>query len=234
MKRLAELAEEYEIPVAGRQALARYLELLGRDDTAPTAVRAPDQAVDRHVADSLAGLKVPELAQATTVADLGAGAGAPGVVLAAARPRMHVFLVESSSRKCAFLRRAIEELALANAEVVCERAESWEAGAGACDAVTARALAPLNVVVEYAAPLLRPGGTLIAWKGAPDPAEVRDGDHAAAVLGLSRSIRVATPPFAGADTHSLYVYQRVGSLPNGYPRRPGMARKRPLRASTRG
>ena len=228
--RLDELAWEHGIESEGRAALARYLELLAADDTAPTAIREPARAVELHVADALAGLEAPELARAGVVADLGAGAGVPGLVLAAARPHMYVFLVESSSRKCAFLQRAIEVMGLGNAEVACRRAEGWEAGIGRCDAVVARALASLNVLVEYAAPLLGAGGVLVAWKGAPEAGEEADGDHAAAELGLSASRRVTLPALPGASRRSLYVYLKVGSTPNGYPRRPGMARKRPLRA----
>ena len=146
-------------------------------------MRDPRRAVDAHVADALSGLAVPELAAAGRVADIGAGAGVPGLVLAAARPQLHVTEVESVGRKCAFLERAIAAMGLANADVACARAEAWAAGREACDAVTARALAPLPVLVEYAAPLLRPGGVLVAWKGTPDAAERADGDAAARAAG---------------------------------------------------
>jgi 16S rRNA (guanine527-N7)-methyltransferase len=229
--RLTELCEQHGVRPAGRRALAAYLGLREADPHAPTTVRAPGRAVEAHVADALSGLAVPELDRARSVADLGAGAGAPGLVLAAARPAMRVTAVESQARKCAFLETAIATMGLDNAGVACERAEAWPAGLGACEAVTARALAPLSVLVEYAAPLLADGGALVAWKGAPDRAEVVDGDHAAEVLGLSAARVMTVAPFPGADERSLYVYLKVRSLPNGYPRRPGMARKRPLRAS---
>lgn len=228
--RLDELVRQHGVTVAGAQALRAYLELLAEDEAAPTAVRSPAEAVERHVADSLAGLAVPELDSAATIADLGAGAGAPGLVLAAARPGASVYAVESVGRKCEFLTRAVTRCGLANVEVVCGRAESWPAGLGACDAVTARALAPLPVLVEYAAPLLREGGALVAWKGAPDAREEADGEHAADLLGLSPARRIAVAPFPGAEHHHLYVYLKVRSTPNGYPRPPGMARKRPLHA----
>jgi 16S rRNA (guanine527-N7)-methyltransferase len=98
--------------------------------------------------------------------------------------------------------------------------------------VTARAVAPLAVLVEYAAPLLAVGGVLVAWKAAPEGREERDGDAAAAQLGLGPGRRVRLAPRVRAERRSLYVYLKVRSTPNGYPRRPGMARKRPLRAST--
>lgn len=228
MTRLAELAVEWDVPPQGVDGLRALLSLLETDDTAPTTVRDPARAVDLHVADALSGLAVPELAGAAAVADIGAGAGVPGLVLAAARPAMRVTEVESQGRKCAFMERAIAAMGLPNAEVACARAEEWTGRVGA---VTVRAVAPLPVLVEYAAPLLQDGGALIAWKGAADPVERADGDHAASVLGLSAARVERVQPFPEAEQRHLYVYLKVRSLPNGYPRRPGIARKRPLRAS---
>jgi 16S rRNA (guanine527-N7)-methyltransferase len=230
--RLAALAAAWDIAPEGVAALERLLTALAADETAPTTVRDPARAIDAHVADALTGLAVPELAAAGRVADIGAGAGIPGLVLAAARPGLHVTEVESQARKCAFMEELIATMGLANAAVARARAEEWSAGREACDAVTARAVGPLPLVVEYAAPLLRQGGALVAWKGTPVPPEVADGDHAAEVLGLAPARVVPVPAFPGADRRNLYVYLKVRSLPNGYPRRAGMARKRPLRAST--
>jgi 16S rRNA (guanine527-N7)-methyltransferase len=229
--RLAELAVEWDLPAEGVHGISRWLSLVASDPHAPTTVRDLDQAVNAHVADALSGLMVPKLAAAARVADLGAGAGAPGLILAAARPAMRVTEVESVGRKCAFMERAIATMGLANADVACARVEEWTAGHGVCDAVTARALAPLPVLVEYAAPLLADRGVLVAWKGAPELGEEADGAAAATVLGLELSDVVEVPPFPGADRRRLYVYLKVRSLPNGYPRRAGMARKRPLSAS---
>jgi 16S rRNA (guanine527-N7)-methyltransferase len=203
-------------------AIERLLDLLERDDTAPTTVRDRAPARDVHIADSLSGLELPAVRDARRIADLGAGAGFPGLVLAAALPDAHVALVESSGRKCAWLQRA---------EVVNARAEGWTAGLGASDLVTARALATLNVLVEYAAPLLAPGGALVAWKGRRDPVEEADGAAAAAALGMEAAEVRRVEPFPAARDRHLYLYLKVGSTPNQYPRRPGMASKRPLRAS---
>lgn len=230
--RLEALGAQWAIPPEGLAALERFLDLLAVDDTAPTSVRERARAVDAHVADALSGLAVPELAAAGRAADLGAGAGVPGLVLAAARPELHVTEVESAGRKCAFMERAIAVMGLRNADVACARAEDWAAGRGACDVVTARALAPLPVLVEYAAPLLAADGVLVAWKGVAEQGEEADGAAAAEILGLEPRDTVEVPPFPGADRRRLYVYLKVRSLPNGYPRRAGMARKRPLRAST--
>lgn len=230
-RRLDELADRYAVAPAGRAALAVLLERLG-DEHAPTTVREPERAVETHIADSLAGLDLPVLRDAAgLVADIGAGAGLPGLALAAARPALRVVEVESVGRKCAFMEDAIAAMRLGNAEVACARAEEWRDGFGRCDVVTARALASLPVLVEYAAPLLREGGALVAWKGAPAVDEVTDGAWAAEVLGLAPEEPSEWTTDTG-ERRSLYVYLKVRSLPNGYPRRAGMASKRPLRAST--
>jgi 16S rRNA (guanine527-N7)-methyltransferase len=195
-------------------------------------VRDPAQAVDVHVADSLVALELPEVRRARRIADIGSGGGFPGLVLAIALPSAHVALVESVVRKCAFLRRAIAALALPNAEVVQARAEAWPTGLGVHDLITARALAPLPVLLEYAAPLLAIGGWLVAWKAARDAREEGDARSAAVAVGMSEPAPRRVEPFAGAIDRHLYLSSKVKPTPTGYPRRPGMARKRPIRAST--
>ncbi len=232
MKRLDELAATWDLsPVAVAQ-IDVFLAGLAADEHAPTTVRDPKQAVEVHVADALEGLGVPALRSAKTIADLGAGAGVPGLILAAALPEARFSLIESVGRKCAFMDRMAATMGLDNVEVVPARAETWADGLGGCDVVTARALAALPILVEYAAPLLADGGTLVAWKGSPEPGEEADGEYAARLLGLSSAERIALPARKGADRHTLYLYVKVRSTPNGYPRRAGIARKRPLTAST--
>jgi 16S rRNA (guanine527-N7)-methyltransferase len=224
--------ERFGLAPEATAAIERLLSLLERDPQAPTTVRARAEALDVHVADSLSGLEFGAVRSARRVADLGAGAGFPGLVLAAALPATHVALVESAGRKCAWLGRAIEAMGLANVSIVNARAEDWPAGIGAHDVVTARALAPLNVLVEYGAPLLQEGGALVAWKGRRDRAEEADGEAAARRLGLELRDVARVHPFHDARDRNLYLYLKVRPTPNGYPRRPGMARKRPLTAST--
>ena len=231
-RRLDELAEHHALEAGTVPALARLLDLLAQDPTAPTTVRDPARAVDTHVADALVALAVERVRAARRIADLGAGAGFPGLVLAAALPAASVALVEANGRKCAFLRRAVDAMGLQNVEVVAARAEAWRDGLGTRDLVTARALAPLAVLVEYAAPLLAPDGALLAWKGRRDTQEERDGAAAAAVTGLqAREVR-PVQPWDGAEHLHLHLYVKVASTPNRFPRRPGMASKRPLRGST--
>jgi 16S rRNA (guanine527-N7)-methyltransferase len=205
------------------------LELVRDDSTAPTTVTDPLEGVAVHIADSLDGLTIPEIRQATRIADLGTGAGFPGIPLAIALPDAQVHLVESLAKKCAFLERALEVSETENATVACARAEDWPERE--LDVVTARAVAPLNILVEYAAPLLRLGGVLVAWKGKPEDAEVADGEAAAEIVGLESREPTVLEPRPGADHRRLYVYLKVRDTPSRFPRRAGMARKRPLSAS---
>ena len=198
------------------------------DPSAPTSVHDRREVENVHIADSLVGLEVPAVKEAARIVDLGSGAGLPGLVLAIARPEAEVVLVESVGKKCAWLERTVSALGLENVRVACVRAEELEEES--FDVVTARALASLPVLCEYAAPLLREGGALVAWKGAVDAREDADGLHAATVLGLEREEVRAVEPYPGSQRRTLHVFRKVSPTPEGYPRRPGMAAKRPLTA----
>jgi 16S rRNA (guanine527-N7)-methyltransferase len=231
-RRLEELAARYDVPPAAAGGLGRLIALTCADPTAPTALRDPATVVDAHVADALVALELAQVRDARQIADLGSGAGFPGLVLAAALPGASVALVESNRRKCEFLERAAGAMELSNAVVVAERAESWADGIASRDLVTARAVAPLAVLVEYAAPLLMEGGALVAWKGRRDAGEDVDGLAAAAATGLELTEVRPVRPWDGAEHLHLHLYLKVGLTPNRFPRRPGIASKRPLRAST--
>jgi 16S rRNA (guanine527-N7)-methyltransferase len=229
--RLDGLAARYRLPAGAERQLAALLDLVAPEPAAITAVRDPAEGVDVHVADSLVALDVPSVRTARRIADLGSGGGFPGLALAIALPDASVAAVESVGRKCKFLARAAAELGLANVEVVNARAEAWEEGLGAHDLVVARALAALPVLVEYAAPLLATAGTLVAWKGRLAPEEEADGRAAAAALGMSAPEAMLVRPYTDARDRYLYLSSKVSPTPDRYPRRPGMARKRPIRAS---
>lgn len=226
--RFHDLQARYGLPAGAPERLARLLELVSAEPLSITSVRDPARAADVHVADSLSGLEAEPLPAASAIADLGSGGGFPGLVLAIALPAAQVTLVESARKKAAFLARAASELGLANARVVAARVEEWQAGRGSQDVVTARALAPLGVLLEYAAPLLRLEGVLVAWKGGRDADEEAAGAAAAEMLGMTPPRAVRVEPFPGAGERHLYLSSKVSSTPNRYPRRPGMARKRPL------
>lgn len=224
------LASTHGLAPANVAELLALLEALARDPHAPTTIREPRQAAHVHVADSLVALELPDVRAAEAIADLGAGAGFPGLPLAVALPSARVALVESIARKCAFIRAAADAAGLSNVEVLAARAEAWPAGIGAHDVVTARALAPLAVLAEYAAPLLREGGALVAWKGRRDAQEEQDAAAAADQLGLAIEEILPVRPYAEAEHRHLHVLRKIAPTPDRFPRRPGMARKRPLGA----
>jgi 16S rRNA (guanine527-N7)-methyltransferase len=231
--RLGELADEYGLTREQLERMATLLRLIAIDDLAPTTVRDPAMAVDQHVADSLTALEIEAVRGARSAADLGAGAGVPGLVLAAALPGSHWSLIESVRRKTVFMERAIAAMGLANARPLNLRSEEWREGRAANDVVTARAVAAAPVVLEYGAPLLRLGGSLVDWRTRMTPEEAADALAAAAALGLEAAGEVAVRPFPDAHSRYLYLYVKVGPTPDRYPRRAGTARKRPLGASTR-
>jgi 16S rRNA (guanine527-N7)-methyltransferase len=230
--RLVELAERHELAPRAPRLLEALLDLVAAAPVSITAVRDPAEGVDVHVADSLVALDLEPVRTASRVADLGSGGGFPGLALAIARPEARFALVESVRRKCAFLESAVAALGLTNVAVVNARAEEWRGGLDAHDLATVRAVAPLAVLVEYAAPLLAVGGALVAWKGRRDQAEEADGAAAAATLAMEPPVPHRVSPVPGDADRHLYLSVKVGSTPNGYPRRAGMARKRPIAASS--
>jgi 16S rRNA (guanine527-N7)-methyltransferase len=229
-ERLEELRGGYSLSPRSVEQLGLLLEALAAEPDPPTTVRDPRDAVDHHVADSLSGLEVEPLRNAARIADLGSGAGFPGLPLAIALSSASVDLVESTRRKCEVIERLAAAAGVTNARALPVRAEELAVGEGreAYDAVTARALASLAVLVEYAAPLLRDGGVLVAWKGARNEDEERAGQAAAEIVGLRMDEVRNVRPFEGTLDLNLYLYSKVRSTPNHFPRRPGVASTRPL------
>jgi 16S rRNA (guanine527-N7)-methyltransferase len=198
------------------------------DPDAPTTVRGAEAIADDHLADALVALELDEVRAATRIADLGSGTGIPGLALAIALPEARVWLVESNRRKCEFIARTATACGLGNADAVCVRVEEWAEGRGRCDLVVARALASLPVVAEYAAPLLRAGGALVAWRGRIDPGEESVGRATAGELGLRYEPPRPVKPYPRAAHRHLQRMIKVAPTPARFPRRAGMARKRPL------
>lgn len=205
------------------------LELLEVERASVSSVTDPRRAWRVHVADSLTGLEFEVLRKAPTIADIGSGAGFPGLVLAVALPDARVDLIESVGRKCDFIQRAIDAAGIANARVVNARSEELAGGEGreAYAAVTARAVGRLSTLAELASPLLEEGGVLVAWKGKRDADEEAQLESAAEALAMrSEEIRHVGPS-AGSDHRHLHLIRKVGPTPADLPRRPGMAKKRP-------
>jgi 16S rRNA (guanine527-N7)-methyltransferase len=182
-------------------------------------VRDLEEARRVHVDDPLAAA---DLLDDGPVVDVGSGGGSPGLALAAARPELHFDLLESQRRRCAFL----EDVArpFPNVTVVCGRAEEHARGPGreAYGAAVAQALASPPVAAEWCLPLVRVGGRLVLFAGDADLERV---------AAVARELGGGAPravPLAGAARRQLLVFAKVASTPERFPRRPGLARKRPL------
>jgi 16S rRNA (guanine527-N7)-methyltransferase len=184
--------------------------------------------IDDHLADSLVALELEEVRGARAAVDIGAGAGLPSIPLAIAMPDASFVLVESAARKCAFLERALSDCGVVNAQVVHARVEAWTERLADFDLATARALAPLGVVVEYAGPLLKVGGALVVWRGRRDPGAEAAAARSAATVGLKSAAVRGARPYPGARNRNLHLMLKVNETPSAFPRRPGMAQKRPL------
>lgn len=213
---------------AARERLQTVLALLAEERASVSSV-VDQRAWQVHVVDSLTGLEAPELAEATRIADVGAGAGFPGLVLAVALPAAQVDLIESVGRKCEFMQRAIDAAGIANAHVLNTRSEDWASGEGreAYDAVTARAVGRLSTLAELASPLLKPNGALIAWKGKRDTEEEEQLENAAEALAMAPERVLDVGDRAGSEHRHLHVIRKNGRTPSNLPRKSGIAKKRP-------
>ena len=190
--------------------IERWLEALVRTPGL-TAVRDPVKARRLHVDESLGALETVERFEGSIV-DVGSGGGAPGIPLAAALPLREVTLLESHRRTCDFLEGWTREFP--NLRVVCGRAE--EQPVDSYGVAVAKALAPPPVAAEWCLPLVAPGGAAVLFVGPSAEAE-----RVAAVAERLAAELVESPP-------GMFVLQKLGATPGGFPRRPGIARKRPL------
>jgi 16S rRNA (guanine527-N7)-methyltransferase len=164
-----------------------------------------------HLDESLAALETVERFEGPVV-DVGSGGGAPGIPLAHALPEREVTLLEATGRKCEFLERWTAELP--NLRVVCGRAE--EQPVDTWGVAVAKALAPPPVAAEWCLPLVAPGGAAILYVGPS-----ADRERVARVAEKLGGELAGSPP-------GLLVLRKLRPTPEGFPRRPGVARKRPL------
>ena len=214
---------------AQRRSLETVLVLLAAERASVSSV-TDRRAWKVHVEDSLTGLEVSELSQASRIADLGSGAGFPGLVLAVALPQASVDLIDSIGKKTAFIAGAAEAAEIPNASAITARSEDLardETARESYDVVTARAVGRLSTLAELASPLLREGGVLVAWKGKRDEEEEQQMARAAEALAMTPEQILDVGHRAGSEHRHLHVLRKSGPTPTDLPRRPGMAKKRP-------
>lgn len=213
------------------EQFAHYAALLAEWNahTNLTAIDAPDEIYRRHFLDSLSLARVWGDAPNRLI-DIGTGAGFPGMPLKILRPELELTLVDSVGKKTAFLRHLVRELGFSGVQVRTARIEEVgrdRAERERYDVVTARAVAELRVLVEYALPLARVGGRLLAPKGAAADTELADAAQAVALLGGAPAERVLID-VPGQHAAVVIVITKVAPTDPRYPRGVGIPRRRPL------
>jgi len=230
---LADTAAAWGLPLDPNQLrqFARYTDelLAWNAHTNLTAITDRQAIYVRHFLDSLALARFWGPPPATLV-DIGTGAGFPGVPLKILHPPLAVTLIESVGKKTAFLKHLIAILGLEQVRVVTGRAETVGHDPGQrerYDVATARAVADLRVLAEYALPLLRVGGLLLAPKGAGAEREIEGARRAVALLGgtIEQVVPIELP---GVEPRSLVVARKVAPTDPRYPRAVGIPARRPL------
>ncbi len=229
-----EALDKYGIPrdEGKTEKLEIYREYLKKRNAEMDLTSVPDEdTAERHFADSLMPLRYPGLIpEKGRAADVGSGAGFPGLVLAVYRPGVEFYLIEAQEKRCAFLRECAARMGADNVRVVHMRAEDagrdgkWRES---FDLTAARAVAPLNILCEYLAPLTRPGGRCVCWKGSLGEEEGRDGAFAAREVGFKEAGVLTFTE--GEAERTLCVFEKIRPTSERYPRRSGIPSKRPLR-----
>jgi 16S rRNA (guanine527-N7)-methyltransferase len=214
--------------------LSGYADLLaGYESVNVIGTRDPEKIVVEHLSDSLSCLLIRDLWSSRSVIDVGTGGGLPGVPLAISRPELRVTLLEATEKKVRFLDYTREKLGLQNLNLIQGRVEDEGKKAAyreTFDLAVARALAELPVVVEYCAPLVRVGGKILAMKGRLTEEELSRGVAASRELGIEvcevRKVKYRAD--LPQKERRLVVFEKILATPEKFPRRVGLAKKRPL------
>lgn len=188
-----------------------------------TAITDREEVYTKHFVDSMLGQCA--ISANATVVDIGSGAGFPALPLKIARPDIHVTLVDSLAKRIAFTTQVAETIEV-EATCIHSRAEDFAVNhRESYDVATARAVAPLNILLEYTAPLVKIGGIVLAYKATDS--EVADSTNAISILGLTHS---QTIPFQlpNGDPRVLLVFEKTAPTPRQYPRGGNKPRKMPL------
>ncbi len=195
-----------------------------------TAITQPEEVAVKHMIDSLLAYE-PVMKEGKVLADIGTGAGFPGVPLKIYCPELKVVLIDSLGKRLKFLEQVIEKLQLKN--ISCEHARAEDAGRNkkhreVYDIVTARAVARLSVLAEYCLPLVKKDGMFIALKGSKYAEEIAEAQEAVKILGgrLLSSEPVRLPGLD--DGRAIIRIKKIRNTPAQYPRKAGTPEKQPL------
>jgi 16S rRNA (guanine527-N7)-methyltransferase len=196
-----------------------------------TAIRDVEAIRTKHFLDSFSCVLAWKANPPHRLVDVGTGAGFPGLPLKILYPSMKLTLVESVGKKAMFCHHIVRVLGLEGVDVIQSRAESLAqkpAHRETYDYAVARAVANMNVLIEYLLPFVKLGGTMLAQKGESGPAEAQSADKAIRLLGgkLRQLVPVNLPGVA--DDRYLVLVDKVAATPPKYPRKPGIAAKQPL------
>jgi len=227
-----QLARRAEMILSQQQTdqLSSYLHLLlaANREMNLTRIDTIESAEVGHVGDALTLL--PHLPRPPFVlADVGSGGGVPGIPLAISRPDSQVLLIESTQKKAAFLENAVRQIGLTNVRVSSKRAEDEARGGSRekFDVLAARALAAMNVLVEWCLPLAKVGGKVLAMKGGKISEELPAAARAIKLLGGADAM-VHPADLPGSDYHVVVEVRKVQATDKRYPRPTAMTKDKPL------
>lgn len=197
-----------------------------------TAIKDREMFRVKHIEDSLSCIQLPEYDNAKRVADLGTGGGFPGIPLAIASPEKKFVLIDSLRKRLKIIDELCEELDIKNVMTVHARAEELgndKEHREKYDVCVSRAVARLNVLVEWGLPLVKLNGAMIAFKGLKAEEEVEEAKKAIKILGgrLGRIYKYSLES-EEAQSHSLVIIKKENNTPKKYPRKPGKAKEAPI------
>ena len=237
MSSITQLPENFNVLIADLgiefdegdlQQLANYLDLLLETNKQfnLTGIKEPEEAWTKHILDSLSLIPTLVKEGVQHVVDVGSGGGLPGIPLAITLPDVTFTLVETTRKKALFLSDAVEQLGLDNVTVIAERAENLSTKDGGfrgiADAVIARAVGPLNVLLELTIPFAKIDGVVLAIKGERAPIEVEDARKALHVLKAEVESSVRT------TTGTVLTIRKKDATPKKYPRLAREPKRMPI------
>ena len=221
---------EMGLPTEGIPSLMRYAELLVEKNKVMnlTAITEPHDIATLHFLDSVAMLPLADL-KGKKMADVGTGAGFPGMPLRIVEPSLRLTLLDSLNKRIDFLKEVCEDLGLNDVECIHGRAEEFAASHREdYDVVTSRAVANLQMLSELCLPLVKVGGYFLSMKAVDSEQEVNDAKNAIKTLGgqIEKVVDYAIP---GTDVqHRLIFIKKIKETPKKYPRAFAKIKKNPL------